>query len=200
MKSRNTAGLSRPDLLLGIAITFMALCLLSQCIRIIAPHSSLTKAQMTLTLSQMKYLHDATSAMATDGLATTNTALGWPGDTGGTFAHWANTLVKEGYLKQEDFQSLLIAPGLRRPQDIPQATTNALLLYAVRANSPTNAVFLTTANFTNTPTGGLPLQKDARPYGDKGIVVFRKGGDGTVYKKSQVGDTNALGSFVPLLK
>jgi len=76
----------------------------------------------------------------------------------------------------------------------------AVRLYAVTDNSPTNAVLLTSANFMNTPTGGEALNPSAKPFGDKGFVVFRKGGDGAVLRPNQVGQTNLIGSFVPLCR
>jgi hypothetical protein len=50
-------------------------------------------------------------------------------------------------------------------------------------------VFLTTANWTN----GQPLGQDAKPYGNKGFVVFRKGGDGAILLPKQYNSTNVIG-------
>lgn len=94
------------------------------------------------------------------------------------------------------------APGKIQPpvpDKMPARENCALLAYAVRSNSPGTAVFLTSANFTNTPTEGLPLDRNAKPYGDDFFVVFRKEGDGAVLRRRQVGRTNIIGTFVPLL-
>lgn len=156
---------------------------------------------MTQTLSNMRQLHLATQQMALDGESTDDKTLGWPGDTGGTFSHWAQKLVPE-YLGTNDFCKLLSAPGMMvKLGKIPaKMSEGALVVYAVSTNSPDTAVFLTSANFTNTPAGGLPLEASAKPYGDKGFVVFRKGGDGAILLRKQVGLTNIIGSFVPPLK
>jgi hypothetical protein len=74
------------------------------------------------------------------------------------------------------------------------------LVYAVRESSPTNAVFLTTANFINEPAGGQRLQATAKPFGKKGFLAFRKNGEGDIFMAKKVADTNAIGSYVPLLK
>ena len=139
--------------------------------------------------------------MALDGMTTGDTNLGWPGDTGGTFSNWANRLTTENYLTTNDFRKLMSASGvIPHSQGIPPQKECALLVYAVSSNSPDAAVFLTSANFTNTTEGGQPLRKDAKPYGDKGFVVFRKGGDGAMLLPKQAGHTNLIGDYVPLLK
>lgn len=157
--------------------------------------------QMTSTLSNMKQLHLATESMAQDGVATEDRALGWPGDTGGTYSHWAQQVVP-AYWGTNDFCKLLSGPGVTVPAGkIPKAMSScAVRVYAVSSNSPSSAVFLTTANFTNTPQGGEPLLESTMPYGSKGFVVFRKGGDGAILLTKQVGNTNLIGSYVPMLK
>jgi type II secretory pathway pseudopilin PulG len=161
----------------------------------------LTRGQMTQTLSNMKQLSLASQQMALDGDTTGNTNLGLPGDIGGTFTNWARQLVP-AYLSTNDFCKLLSAAGkVVPPGKIPQSMSNcAVLVYAVSTNSPETAVFLTSANFTNTPQGGGPLNKSAKPYGDKGFVVFRRGGDGAILLPKQVTATNFIGSYAPLLK
>jgi prepilin-type N-terminal cleavage/methylation domain-containing protein len=157
--------------------------------------------QGTQMLGNMRQLHLATQTVALDGTTTGDTNLGWPGDTGGTFTNWAKQLVPD-YLTTNDFCKLLSAPGKRVPSGrMPSAMTErAILVYAVSSNSPSDAVFLTTANFTNGPGSGQPLQEGAVPFGKKLFVVFRKGGDGAILLPKQVGNTNVIGSYVPLLK
>lgn len=156
---------------------------------------------MTQTLSNMKQLHLATQSMELDGITTGNTNFGWPGDTGGTFTNWSRLIVP-AYLGTNDFCKLLSAPGVvvpvgKMPTSMSQG---AVLVYAVSGSSSGGAVFLTTANFTNGPQGGKPLKESAKPYGDKGLVVFRKGGDGTILLKNQATNTNLVGEYAPLLK
>ena len=117
------------------------------------------------------------------------------------FTNWAAQILKGGYLTTNDLCKLLSAPGyIVPPGKIPPMNETAVRLYAVTKDSPTNAVFLTSANFTNTPLGGEPLNPSAKPFGNKGFVVFRKGGDGTILLPKAVGQTNAIGSFVPMCR
>lgn len=156
-------------------------------------------SQHLKTLSNMKQLHLATQAMVVDGVLKGDPALNWPGDTGGSFSHWARALVENQYLSSNDLCKLLSAPGIVVPfHTIPTDNTNGILVYAVREDSPTNTVFLTSANFTNTPTGGNAPDRSAKPFGNKGFVIFRKGGDGVILQSRQAGNTNLIGGFVPL--
>ncbi len=159
------------------------------------------RGQMFQTLSNMKQLHLATQQMALDGTTTGETNLGLPGDTGGTFSNWSRLLVESNYLRADDLAKLLSAPGIvLKPGKIPTSNTTAVLVYATKEQSEANEVFLSTANFTNTPSGGLPPLADAKPYGTNGFIVFRKAGDGAILKSTQAGSTNLIGGFAPLLQ
>lgn len=137
--------------------------------------------------------------MAADGITNGNTNLGWPGDTGGSFTHWATTLVRENNISTIDFCKLLSAPGKVVPLDpFPAANTNGILVYAVGKKTPEDKVFLSTANFTNSPNGGFKLLANAKPYGDKAFAVLRKNGEGNILYGKQAGQTNLIGSYVPL--
>jgi len=161
--------------------------------------TSCGRGGQTQTLSNMKQLHLATQQMALDGTTTTNLTIGWPGDIGGGFSNWTTQLLKGNYLSKPDLCKLLSAPGVIVSDKDPLTTNHtALLLYAVKEDSDGGTVFLTTANFTNTPTGGTPLNRSAKPYGTKGFVVFRKAGDGTILQAKQVGMTNIIGAYAPL--
>jgi type II secretory pathway pseudopilin PulG len=159
--------------------------------------------KMVQVLSNAKQLYLATQQMALDGQMTGETNLGWPGDIGGTFTNWAHQLVAGSYLTTNDFLKLMSAPGVVPPPGrMPEMKECALLVYAVSTNSPGNTVFLTSANFTNSPSGGMPPAKKAKPYGDKGFVVFRVGGDGAVLQPRQTGAayTNIIGGYAPLCR
>lgn len=156
---------------------------------------------MTQSLSNQKQLHIATQQMALDGESVGNTNLGWPGDTGDTFSRWAAKLTTGGYLTTNDLCKLLSAPGKHvAPGKIPSMAESAQLVYAVGAESPGDAVFLSTANFKVSAAGGEPPTENARPYGNKGFVVFRKAGDGSILLARQAGQTNLVGSYVPLCR
>lgn len=193
MSRPHSSGLTLLELLIALAIIAILLAL-----ALPANQSGLSRATMTQALSNMKQLHLATQQMAQDGADTGDASLSWPGSNG--FDYWATNLVPS-YLTTNDFGKLLSAKGkVCTPGVLPLANTNALLLYEVSGTSRSDAVFLSTANFTNTPTGGVPPLKDAVPFGDKGFVVFRKGGDGAVLLRKQTGPqyTNVIGSYVPL--
>jgi len=163
--------------------------------------SGLVKGQQTQTLSNMKQLHLATQQMALEGVTTGDTNIGWPGDIGGTFTNWIAQLLKGGYLSTNDLYKLLSAPGvIVKPETTALSATNtALLVYAVSTNRPATDVFLSTANFTNTPTGGV-LNPTAKPYAGKGFIVFRQGGDGSILQARQAGMTNIVGTYSPLCR
>jgi hypothetical protein len=154
----------------------------------------------TQMLSHMKQLHLATQSMALDGTTTGDTNLNWPGNVGGTFSNWA-TNISPAYLSEQDFRKLMsssIRADLRGP--FPSENTNGVLVYQVREESDGSVVFLTSCDFTNTPTGGSPPFAGTRPFSGKYFVVFRKAGDGAVLTGSQAGKTNLVGTFAPLCK
>ncbi len=162
--------------------------------------SALTKGQMTQTLSNMKQLHLATQQMALDATTTGDTNLGWPGDVGGTFAAWSSNLQAGNYLTPNDLAKLLSAPGVIVPAPTSNGTPtkSALILYKVTENSDGATVFLSSANFVNSTNGGNALQATSKPYGNKGYLVFRKAGDGTILQPRQTGSTytNIIGQYV----
>lgn len=150
-------------------------------------------------MNNLRQLHLATRTMALDAEAVGRTDIGWPGDTGGSARKWAEQLVSGKYLRTEDLCKLLSAPGRKvTSENLFRPEEWGVRVYAVKRDSKDEVVFLTSANFTNTPTGGEPLDPKAKPYGDKGFVVYRKGGDGSNYRPKQVGQTNLIGSYVPL--
>jgi type II secretory pathway pseudopilin PulG len=196
MNARNQAGITLVEVLVCLSI-FLVVCSLA----VPGASSVICKAQMTGSLSNMKTLHFVTQQMAMDGTTKGNTNLGWPGDLGGTFSNWTGQIVKGGYLTPNDLCKMLSAAGcIVPPGKIPPMNETAVRVYAVTKDATGDAVFLTSGNFTNTPTGGEALCPSAKPFGNKGFVVFRKGGDGSVYLPRQVGKTNLIGSFVPLCR
>lgn len=159
----------------------------------------MVKGQMKGTLSNMRQLHLATETMAQDGLTAKDSRLVWPGDAGGSYSNWLASLVPD-YWHTNDVCKLMSAPGKNVPLfRLPRRDEAGVQIYAVRAVSASNVVFLSTANFTNTAAGGLKLSRDARPYGRHGFVVFRKGGDGAILRAGQVGKTNLIGGYEPPL-
>jgi len=165
---------------------------------------ALARGQMTQTLSNCKQLHLATQQMALDATTTGDTNIGWPGDlAGGTnsstaWAPWATNLVDGGYLTTNDFRKLISGPGVVPTSDNPASPgKSAVILYSVVENSDGSTVFLSSANFTNSISGGVRPAANAVPYGDKGFVVFRKAGDGAILQARQTGSsyTNIIGAY-----
>jgi prepilin-type N-terminal cleavage/methylation domain-containing protein len=195
MRARSQNGFTITELIVCVVVfgTLLAFGLMNTAPR--PPH-------MTQLLSNMKQLHLATQQMALDGTTTGDTNLGWPGDTGGTMSGWATRLVKEGYVSTNDLCKLLSARGqiTVTSSEYPHFSKTAVLVYAVKEDMPGDMLAFSSANFTNTPTGGLPLDPKAVPYGDRGFVVFRKAGDGAILMGRQVGQTNLIGGFAPLLR
>jgi type II secretory pathway pseudopilin PulG len=196
LRRNRSTGLTWTEVLVALAIvtTLFVFCW-------IAMSRWMLGNQMKSTLSNMKQLHLAAEAMALDGRGTKDPSMAWPGDIGGTYADWVQKLVPE-YLHTNDFCKLLSAPGKSVPlgKFPPAPSQSAVLIYAVSSNSAPVTVFLSTANFTNDPHGGLPLSSAAKPYGNGGFVVMCKGGDGAMLPARKAGDARSVGSFAPMLK
>lgn len=151
---------------------------------------ALARGQMTQTMSNSRQIYISTFNMALDGTTTGDTNLGWPADVGGTWTAWASALVGGGYMSPNDFAKMLSAPGIVRGTNTAVNTSkpSALNVYNVGESSPMQSAFITSANYTN----GSALNADAKPFGNKGFVVFRKGGDGLVYQATQATNLNIL--------
>ena len=199
---RSLRGFTLIELLVVISIIAILASL-----AIPAVTGALSRGQMTQTLSNMKQLQLVAQTMALDATTTGDTNVGWPGDMAiKTWKGWISNAVP-GYMKTNDMVKLLSAPGITVPpnailEDLkagPGREGRAVVLYLVSETNNNNAVLFSTANFTNTLTGGEPLQSTSLPYGDKGYVVFRKGGDGAVLQSRQTGRgfTNVIGEYVP---
>ncbi|MFA7345715.1 MAG: type II secretion system protein [Terrimicrobiaceae bacterium] len=159
---------------------------------------ALVRGQMTQTLSNMKQLHLATQQMALDATTTGDTNLGWPGDTGGSWAGWATNIVGGNYMSTNDFKKMITAPGVVPTSDNPGTPgKSAIVVYKITESSEGGTVFLSSANFTNTASGGASPIATAKPYGNKGFVIYRKAGDGTILQSRQAGTTytNIIGAF-----
>ena len=153
---------------------------------------ALSRGQITQAMSNARQIFIANTHMALDAVTTADTNLGWPGDIGGTNTSWSSwaTALVPAYMTTNDFSKMLSAPGLVRGTNsaITQASPSALTVYAVTDASTMESTFITTANYTN----GQALSSVAKPFGDKGFVVFRKGGDGAVYLQAQATNTTLL--------
>jgi len=158
---------------------------------------AMTKGQMTQTLNNFKQLHLATTQMALDGTTTGDTNLVWPGDQASpAWNNWATNLVPS-YLSTNDFNRLLSAPSvIRGATTAPTTKATAIIVWTVSENSSGDTVFLSTANWTN---GTTTLSQSSKPYGNKGFVLFHKGGDGAILLPAQAGQTNITGTLTNAL-
>ena len=159
---------------------------------------ALTKAQMMQTLSNARQIHLATFSAANDAISTGTTAAGWPADCTPAVTSvqlFASMLVLNDYLKPADAIKVFTAPGITAgttngANDVTLATANsAFSVYKISDSDAGTTAFITTKNYT----WGTALTKTAVPYKDSGFIVFRKGGDGAVYKKLQATNVSALG-------
>jgi prepilin-type N-terminal cleavage/methylation domain-containing protein len=186
MKSLRSTAFTLIELLVVISIIGILAAL-----ALPALANALTKGQMTQTLSNMKQLHLATQQVALDGVTTGDTNLVWPGDGAATWAAWSASLVP-AYLSTNDFAKLLSAPGVIRPTTtaVTTSTPSAITVYKVTENSTGDTVFLSTANWV---APGATLLATAKPYGNKGFVIFHKAGDGAVLLSNQATNTTIIG-------
>lgn len=160
---------------------------------------ALARAQMTQSLSNMKQLHLIAQTMALDATTTGDTNLGWPGDLPDkSWAGWVTAAVPS-YIKTNDMAKLLSAPGITVGQEATISSLSpgvvggrAVILYAVSETNDNNVTIFSTSNFTN-KADGQALTGGSLPFGDKGFVVFRKGGDGAVLQAKQSTNTNITG-------
>jgi prepilin-type N-terminal cleavage/methylation domain-containing protein len=178
--------------------------------------NALAKGQLTTSLNNARQLYLAGQQMALDGATNSDPTRAWPGDlidtaSGGTTSgasistlqQYVTRLVQGDYLKAGDVQKLLSAPGANCTA-IADTTTNvvtlggrsALKVYKVKETDSTNTVFAVTANYTY----DTALDPSLAPYGDKGFVVQRKGGDAALLKKNNAtvtaGQESAFQSLV----
>jgi prepilin-type N-terminal cleavage/methylation domain-containing protein len=165
--------------------------------------SALAKAQMSGTMNNARQLYLAQFQMSNDGAATGDASSAWPGDLfagnylapGAKLDAYCNILLAKGYLKGGDILKLLNAPGTAlvgtitppappNPESIAfNAGTGALKIYPVLESDPSNAIFAVSHNYDyDTLLTGSASQI---PYGTKGFIVVRKGGDASVFKEGQ---------------
>ncbi len=180
---------------------------------------ALVRGQLAQAVSNARQVHLATFAMTTDGTQTGDAKYAWPGDLAAStdatvqitsVADFVQRLVDNDYLKAGDLK-VFAAPGISpwvgtyvKPADanskgafapVFDGDKNcAFKIYKVTDKDPGNAIFLATKNFSYSSNSNTAISSTATPFGDKGFVVFHKGGDGTFYKKQQATSKSLLGS------
>jgi type II secretory pathway pseudopilin PulG len=178
-------------------------------IAIPAAISALLKGQMIQVLHNARSIHLATFNMAQERISTKNQSIGWPGDivASGTMqckvTSFAKRLVENNYFKPRDLK-IFAAAGIKPfdGSDVDQFSAApgpenncALTIYCVQESDTADAIFCSTINATLNPaTGTFAVNPQAAPFGDKGYIVFHKGGDGAIFRKSQTTKSNLQGT------
>jgi prepilin-type N-terminal cleavage/methylation domain-containing protein len=154
---------------------------------------ALTKGQLVQTLNNGKELHKATMSMAVDYTTSGDDHFGWPGDLVDRetepvkdVSNFVKRLVEYDYVKEVDMMKLMQAPGVVPWNGTKQfdGERNApFKIYKCKDIDGGANLFLATKNFYYNDK----LDPDKSPYGEKGFVVVRKGGDASMFtNKKQV--------------
>ena len=156
--------------------------------------SALSKAQQTGTMNNMRQLYLAQFQMSNDGSATGDASSAWPGDLPTLptdLVGYLNVLCGKGYLKGGDAIKLVSAPSASFTAQV--TTTNGidqlgtpggtagLKVWLVQDVNPANTIFCTSKNYVY----DTALNPVSVPYGAKGFITIRKGGDASVYRVGQ---------------
>lgn len=150
---------------------------------------ALTRGQMTGTLNNARQLHLATQQAELD-QNTSGEQSAWPGSNR-NFQSWVQ-LLTNGYLSVSDMRKIFAAPRVTVTTVPPTtASDTAFNVYQVGNIEDSSAVFISTRNWNAVQAAALSA--NAVPYGDKGFVVMRKGGDGQVYQARFATNTNTVG-------
>jgi len=156
--------------------------------------SALSKAQQTGTMNNARQLYLAQFQMSNDGTATGDTSSAWPGDLPvlpATTTDYLNVLCGKGYLKGADAIKLMNAPSANYTATVTttngidqlsgQAGTPALKVWLNRDVDPATTIFCSTMNYVYDSA----LLPTAVPYGTKGFITIKKGGDAAIYRVGQ---------------
>jgi prepilin-type N-terminal cleavage/methylation domain-containing protein len=188
MKTRSQSAFTLIEMLVVISIIAVLAAF-----AVPALTSALTKGQMTGTMNNARQLYLAAQQMALDGAANSDPNLTWPGDDVNaatlTLEQYCAELVNNDYLKPGDVQKLLSAPGAAcgvtvggapPTQTLTFAGISGLKLYKVLDANSSHTVFAVTSNYTY----DTALAPNGTPFGDKGFIVQRKGGDASILRKN----------------
>ena len=165
--------------------------------------SALTKGQLVGTVNNARQYYLAGYQMALDGNVNADVNYQWPGDytapTITTLSAYSSKLVTNQYLKTGDLAKLLSGPGaIVGATGVTDPTTGVttvtltgtpgLKVYELHDGDSANTIFAVSNNFTY----NTALTPTVSPFGDKGFVVIRKGGDCLSLRKN-----NALAANYP---
>jgi hypothetical protein len=143
-------------------------------------------------MNNARQLYLAGQQMALDGAANSDPNLVFPGDDPNnikTVSDYMLRLVNNDYLKPGDVQKLLNGPGTNATVNYAAGppvtltmggTTPALKIFKVTDANSSNVVFIESNNYTY----DTALPTNTNPFGDKGFIVQRKGGDASILRKN----------------
>jgi len=188
MKTRSQSAFTLIEMLVVISIIAVLAAF-----AVPALTSALTRGQMTGTMNNMRQLYLAGQQMALDGAANSDPTLTWPGDNPAIVRvqDYMSALVANDYLKPGDVQKLINGPGTNAavtavggppPTGVTIAgTTPAMKIVRITEAASANVVFMQSNNYTyDTTLAGVTTN----PFGDKGFIVQRKGGDASILRKN----------------
>jgi prepilin-type N-terminal cleavage/methylation domain-containing protein len=192
MKIKKTNKTSSAFTLIELLVVIAIIAILAA-LAVPALTSALAKAQMTGTMNNERQLYLAQFQMSNDGTATGDASLAYPGDlvpAPGTLQDYINVLVGKGYLKGGDVTKLLSAPSASITLNVvagpPESVlftggASAIKVHPIKDSDTANTIFCTSKNYVYDTT----IAAGSVPYGTKGFIVMRKGGDGAVFKSGQ---------------
>jgi prepilin-type N-terminal cleavage/methylation domain-containing protein len=144
--------------------------------------SALVRGQMTQTLNNARQLTIATQTMSMD-TTTAGGGTAWTMGSDGqvlTVDTFTQELMANKYLTVSDLRKIFAAQGVIVPTTSSNFTAEniAFSIMETQESSPSDQPFLITKNWED---GELTTNA---PYGDKGFIVFRKGGDGGTFSRA----------------
>jgi prepilin-type N-terminal cleavage/methylation domain-containing protein len=147
------------------------------------------KAKLTQAQTSLAGISKAVALAAVDfnAYGDTNVSV-YPGTNLGA---WYNTLTN--YVSTNDLMKVFSAGDVKVTSWAPTTgpNTNAFYIYAVAEESADDTIFFSTRNWLAPTSGNGPaLSKSSRPFGDKGVLVLKKGGSASVISAMQA--TNAI--------
>lgn len=204
--ARHVYGFTRTELLVTFAVIAVIGILLSLAVPAVTVGP--VKSVLIQAVNNERQIYMASMSMATDGSDGKDPYLGWPGDLKAkghitTLADYVNLLARNGYIKPGDLR-IFSGPGYKPYQGKLTSGSNGVLnpafteencafkVYLVKESDSSNTVFLAGKNYTYNTDLSDPK---AKPFGDKGFVVARKGGDVSLYRKSQAHNLQGIGGL-----